>query len=188
MYKVISKKTLIFFFITLMINSILVFQTRANLKSITVQSRLDLRGLENIRIPMTPSDAEKASNLTLVNDGNRQDESCYYLSPKNNKELQISFMVQKGLIVRIDVKRNSPIKTLSGIGTGSSESKVKQVYGKNITQREHPYHGNAGNYLIFTPVDKADSDYQIIFETYQGKVITYRTGLKNAVRLIEGCS
>ena len=163
---------------------------------ITVNSQIDLKGLEAIRILMTPAQAQKAGEIELVNRGFlTPNESCYYLEPIDNEQLKIGLMVSQGKIVRIDVWYSSKIKTLSGAGIGSSTQEIKAIYGNKITQKPHPYIGNQGSYLIFTPEDdfdraahgKNDRSYAMIFETTNDIVDSYRVGRTEFVKLIEGC-
>ena len=176
------------FLLISLISVLLSHPSQAN-SALNVNSRIDLKGLGALRILMTPAEVEKVSGIKLVNEGAwPTNQRCYYLNPVNNKQLKIGFMVQQGKIVRIDIQRLSPIKTLSGAGNGFSVAQIKSLYGERITERVHPYIGERGSYLIFTPKDDFDRNYGIIFETYEGKVIQYRVGLEDAVSLIEGCN
>ena len=156
---------------------------------LTVDSRIDLKGLGVVRILMTPTQVEQVAGIKLVNQGAwATNDRCYYLHPVKNELLKIGFMVQQGKIVRIDVEPFSSIKTLSGAVNGISVAKVKAMYGDRLTERVHPYLGERGSYLIYTPKDKIDRNYGIIFETAEGKIVQYRVGLEDAVSLIEGCN
>jgi hypothetical protein len=53
---------------------------------------------------------------------------------------------------------------------------------------EHHYPPAGAHYMIFTPTDAADGDYQMLFETDGAKVTQFRVGLEEAVGQVEGCA
>lgn len=163
-------------------------------------SRLALDGIGSIRVGMTIAEAEKASGMRLYEPGRfRASEGCYYVQPQSQSP-KIAFMVFSGSssqrmnratdrIVRIDIDRDSPMRTLSGIGVGASEAQVKATYAGRIKVSEHPYTGrNGGKYLTYQPQHLADQRYSLIFETLNGKVVQFRSGFADAVAQIEGCA
>jgi hypothetical protein len=99
----------------------------------------------------------------------------------------LGFMFFYRHLVRIDVDKPG-IPTASGIQVGDSEEKVIQVYRDKIKVEPHKYGDANDHYLIYTPNDKADRSYQIVFESWDGKVTRYRVGKSDAVALVEGCA
>ncbi len=112
-------------------------------------------------------------------------EGCGYVIPQNHPG--IGLMITDGEVVRIDVS-DSSVRTLSGIGVGSTADDVYAAYGDQIVASPHPYLGDEGQYLTFVPRDEADAQYRLIFETGDDVVIAFRTGVMPEVDWIEGCS
>ncbi|MEP6572789.1 MAG: hypothetical protein ABJD11_08835 [Gemmatimonadota bacterium] len=99
----------------------------------------------------------------------------------------LRFMIEDGRIVRVDVD-STGIRTASGAEVGMTEEQIKAMYPGRITTQPHKYTGPEGHYLVYTPVDSADQNYRVIFET-DGKVVTtFRAGIRPAVEYVEGCS
>jgi len=110
---------------------------------------------------------------------------CSYLETRA-LPVGLNVMFNRQRVVRIEITEKNATKTASGIGIGDTEEKAKAAYPNRIRVEPHPY--TDGHYLVFTPADKADRDYGMIFETEQGRVTEFRAGLMNAVILIEGCA
>lgn len=161
--------------------------------------KLALDGIGPIRVGMTIAEAEKAAGIKLVEpDRFRANESCYYVQRQTGAP-QVGFMVFSGSgsktmdrnydrITRIDVDPGSSVTTLSGAGIGTTEAQVKAMYPGKIKATPHPYSGHdGGQYLTYMPRYLADQRYSLIFETYKGKVVRFRSGFADAVSQIEGC-
>ncbi|NJN48776.1 MAG: hypothetical protein HC805_01950 [Alkalinema sp. RL_2_19] len=172
----------------------------ANAQPLTNDSRLALDGIGAVRVGMTIAEAEQAAGITLFEPGNgRATESCYYVRPQGESP-NIAFMVFSGTdsqtmnrsrdrIVRVDIDRDSPIKTLSGVGVGTTAATIKTTYAGKIEESIHPYTGRSGGkYLTYKPSHLADQRYSLIFETLNGKVVQFRSGYADAVGQIEGCA
>lgn len=99
----------------------------------------------------------------------------------------VGLMFQKGRLVRIDVSEPG-IRTASEIGVGDTEEAVQRRYPGRLTVEPHFYTPETGHYLKYRPVNAADRDYGMVFETNNGRVTMFRTGTLAAVALIEGCS
>jgi hypothetical protein len=93
-------------------------------------------------------------------------------------------MFVRGKLARIDVHGN--LRTASGAGVGDTEERIKQLYPGKIRVDAHKYVED-GHYMRFIPVDPVDSGYELLFETYQGKVTSFRTGFREQVSWVEGC-
>ena len=77
---------------------------------------------------------------------------CFHIIFENLSLKNVGFMITNKHISRIEIDGES-IKTLSGIGIGDSEEKVKKVYKGKITIEPHQY-DEKGYYLIYKPKDK----------------------------------
>jgi len=163
---------------------------------LTVESKVSLNGIGDIRVGMNLPEAAMAtsSKLYVAYAGS---DSCYYLQTEG-KLKDVSFMVTKDevksrqqyitsdTIARIDIN-NPQVKTISGAKIGDSEAKIKSMYGNKIKVSPHEYNPK-GHYLTYIPEDKEDKNYRLIFET-DGKVVTtYRVGKLPEVSWIERCS
>ena len=148
--------------------------------------QVSLRGIGPVRYGMTVAEATRATGqpLSAVDSGNDNQWACGYVEPGATRG--VSFMTAEGRVVRADVS-NPTIRTLSGIGVGSSEADVRQAYGGRIVSAPHVYGDNGDVDLIFVPRDRADRDYRVVFEVIDGYVVTYRSGLYPAVTYVEGC-
>jgi hypothetical protein len=111
---------------------------------------------------------------------------CAYLATSKVPE-QIGLMFQRGRMVRIDVWKPG-IRTSSGAEVGDTEARILSLYGARITVRPHHYPPPGAHYMIFTPVDATERDYQLLFETDGVRVTGFRVGLVEAVAQVEGCA
>ncbi|HAJ60211.1 MAG TPA: hypothetical protein DCP31_13915 [Cyanobacteria bacterium UBA8543] len=82
---------------------------------------------------------------------------------------------------------NSRVSTVRGARIGDTESKIKSLYPGQIRVTRHHYQSN-GHYLIFTPKDRSEANYRIIFETDGNRVTNFRAGKLPEVEWVEGCS
>ena len=94
-------------------------------------------------------------------------------------------MVSGGRLVRIDFD-DARYVTRSGARIGMSEREIRAIYG----------HGRCGSSRIPIPIRRAviwscqarREPFGMIFETDNGRAISYRVGYWENVQLIEGCS
>ena len=142
-----------------------------------------LRRVGPVQVGMTIAQARVALGDSSAT--GTADECTYLESAKLPSG--VAAMLSKGSVVRIDV-RSTQVRTASGVGLNDTEDRVRAAYKGHIKVAPHPYEGDDGHYLIYTPSDSADRQYQIIFETYKGKVTSYRVGILPHVGYIEGCS
>jgi len=110
---------------------------------------------------------------------------CSYLESKA-LPAKVGIMFNKQRVVRVDIDEGSKFRTASGVGIGDTEERIKAAYRGQI--RVEPHHYTDGHYLIYTPTDKADRGFGMLFETEAGRVSTFRIGLMDAVVLVEGCA
>lgn len=169
--------------LTLAVSSLTVSTVVAKAK-LTNQAKLFINGIGTVRVGMTVSQAAKAAGTKLV--GDSPNNNCYYVKPQNEPK-NISFMVTKGRISRVDVRQNTQITTLKGAKIGDTEAQIKSLYPEQIQVTPHKY-VQGGHYLTFIPKDRADQNYRVVFET-DGKFVTqFRSGKLPEVEFVEGCS
>jgi hypothetical protein len=158
-----------------------------SLAKLSNQSKLLLNGIGDVPIGLTVSETAKAAGVKLVSlDDSSPKESCYYLKPQKTLK-DVGFMVIDGRVARVDVWSGSKITTLRGAKIGDSEARIKSLYPGQIKVTPHKY-VTSGHYLTFTPKDKADSNYRVVFETDGKRVTQMRSGKLPEVEYIEGCS
>ena len=157
-----------------------------NLQShLTENSKVAINGIGPIRVGMTVDEASQSANVHLIqtlSGGESQD--CFYFKPEHGLD-DVQFMVTQGHISRVDIF-NDQITTFSGAKIGDSESRIMSLYPGQIQVQPHEYIQN-GHYLIFTPKDRADQDYRVVFETDGDHVTSFRSGKIPEVTAVEGC-
>ena len=153
-------------------------------------SRLRLDGIGPVMVGMTLDEASAAAGMplrTVPNSDRVGAGSCAYARPEGGPT-GLSFMVLNGRIARIDVGGNSAIRTLSGIGTGSTEVEVQATYPGRISAQPNPYSGHRGGRdLVYQP-DEGSRHLALRFRTDGGRVGSFRSGLHGAVMAPEGCA
>jgi hypothetical protein len=97
----------------------------------------------------------------------------------------LGLMFRKNRVVQVDVS-SANFQTASGAQVGDTEEKIKALYPERITVEPHPYDPD-GHYLIYSPSEKSDRGFGMVFETDGKKVTMFRTGTQPAIALIEGC-
>jgi hypothetical protein len=158
---------------------------------LTAQSKMAVNGIGPVRIGMPLTKAIDATQASWsVESAIDENNDCRYAHLENAPKGKdgypaLSFMVVDGIVVRAEVERRG-ITTVSGIGVGDSEQKVKDTYPGKITVETHPY-DEKGHYLIYTPTEPKDAKFRLIFETDGKTVMSYRAGRVPEVRWIEGC-
>jgi hypothetical protein len=161
-----------------------------NLKSrvagLSSNSSLTLRGIGAVQIGMTVAEAAKAAGQPLTRGKPAPGGNCSTVTPTASIA-GVNFMVIGDRIARIDVRKSSPITTLSGAKIGDSEARIKQLYPGQISVTPHKYRPE-GRYLTYTPKDAKDSSYRLIFETDGKQVTDFRSGRLPEVTWVEGCS
>jgi hypothetical protein len=144
-------------------------------------SPVTLQGIGPLRIGL--SLAEIRRRFGAVSEyGPHPDGDCeYFRAPAFPG---VSMMVQEGRVVRIDID-DPRYRTRSGAHVGMSERRIRAIYGRQMVVEEHPYTHPQGKYLVY---EARSEPYSMIFETDNGRAISFRVGLADYVSLIEGCS
>jgi len=152
--------------------------------NISANDTVSTAGLGPIRIGMNPQEANIAAGYGLELDF--IDDACYYLSPEPVLS-NVGFMVADGTIARVDIFAGSNITTRSGARIGMTKAQIIGLFGDKIKTSGHPY-VTGGEYLTFVPVDEADKNFRVIFETDENGIVTsFRSGRLPEVGWIEGC-
>ncbi len=154
---------------------------------LTSASRLRLDGIGPVLVGMTLAEATVAAGVPVRIDP-RTDlgRGCAHAFADGGPQ-DLRFMVVDGRIVRVEVGR-SPIRTLSGIGTGSTVDEVLATYPNRIRVQPNPYSGHLGGRDLLYVTDEESSHLGLMFETDGQRVHTFRSGFLGAVMAPEGCS
>ena len=142
---------------------------------------LTAQGLGPVRIGMSLKQVQKALGKTLKYNKYDEDSDCAYAERPDKKA---SFMFFNYRLVRIDVEERG-ITSVEGAEVGMTEAALKKLHGKEAEISAHPYGGPDDHY--FKILQKAKNRL-LIFETWEGRVESFRIGTLEAAPLIEGCS
>jgi hypothetical protein len=112
---------------------------------------------------------------------------CAFVIPKSAPP-GLSLMIRNDTVARVDID-STTVATDRGARVGDSEARVLGLYHGVVRVAPHPYATPAmpnARYLIVDSPD--DSLHRLLFETDGHRVISFRTGHRAAVDLIEGCA
>ncbi|MYG99213.1 MAG: hypothetical protein F4011_02225 [Acidimicrobiaceae bacterium] len=137
-------------------------------------------GLDTVHFGMTAAEAQEAAGTVLVPAG--PTGSCYHVVPHDAPE-GIVFLVHQGTIERVDIN-GGPITTRSGVGVGSPETMVTDLFGDSI-ERQVRVDGTVD--LVFVPSDPGDRNYRVVFNVSEGAVRAFKSGRLPQVMLDTGC-
>ena len=137
-------------------------------------------GLDTVTFGMTVTQAQQAAGTVLVPAG--PTGRCYHVVPHDAPE-GIVFLVHEGTIERVDIN-SGPVKTRSGVGVGSPETMVTDLFGDSI-ERQVRVDGTVD--LVFVPSDPGDRNYRVVFNVSGGEVRAYKSGRVPQVMLDTGC-
>ncbi|MCY3648334.1 MAG: hypothetical protein F4Y99_14060 [Acidimicrobiaceae bacterium] len=144
------------------------------------RSTVSTVGLDEVHFGMTVAAAQQAAGTVLVPAG--PTGACYHVVPHDAPD-GIVFLVHSGTIERVDIN-SGPITTRSGVGVGSPESMVTDLFGDRI-EREVRVDGTVD--LVFVPRDAGDQDYRVVFNISEGAVRAFKSGRLPMVMLDTGC-
>ena len=144
------------------------------------RSTVSTVGLDTVHFGMTVAAAQEAAGTVLVPAG--PTGACYHVVPFDAPE-GIVFLVHEGTIERVDIN-SGPITTRSGVGVGSPESMVTDLFGDSI-EREVRVDGTVD--LVFVPRDAGDQKFRVVFNIAEGVVRAYKSGRVPQVMLDTGC-
>ena len=144
------------------------------------RSTMSTVGLDTVHFGMTVADAQQAAGTVLVPAG--PTGRCYHVVPHDAPE-GIVFLVYEGTIERVDIN-SGPITTRSGVGVGSPETMVTDLFGDSI-ERQVRVDGTVD--LVFVPSDPGDRNYRVVFNVSGGEVRALKSGRLPQVMLDTGC-
>lgn len=137
-------------------------------------------GIGPLQVGMPLAVASRALGEQLV----VHEPGCDHVNPATMPD-GILLMVIDDTVARVEVD-SAGVPTGEGAQVGDSESRVLELYGARARIEPHKYTYPDGHYVVVTP--PGDTLHRIIFETFKGRVTTYRAGRVPAVQLVEGCS
>lgn len=132
-------------------------------------SSISTVGLDTVNFGMTVFQAERAAGTAMT--PCEPVSECYRVTPVDAPE-GISFVVHEGTIERVDIA-SGPITTVSGVGVGTEESRIIELFGDQI---EREPIDDATTDLVFVPTDETDAAFRVIFTISDGVVQTFRSG------------
>ena len=138
-------------------------------------------GLGEVTFGMTVAQAQAAAGTDLINCAPTSD--CYRVTPAQGPE-GISFLVTDNTIERVDIVAG-PLTTRSGIGIGSTEDEIINLFGDRI---ETQVNDDSSVDLIFVPRDDSDAEFRVIFTVRDGAVETFRSGRIPQVTVQNPCA
>ncbi len=148
--------------------------------TLSSRSTVSTVGLDTVNFGMTVAQAQKAAGTVLVPAG--PTGPCYHVVPHDAPE-GIVFLVHEGTIERVDINSGS-ITTRSGVGVGSRETMVTDLFGDAI-ERQVRIDGTVD--LVFVPQDPGDRNYRVVFNISEGAVRALKSGRLPQVMLDTGC-
>jgi len=150
-------------------------------------SRLRLDGIGPVWLGMSLDEASSATGQAIrVDPRTDRGRGCAHAIADGGPP-NLRFMVVNGRIARVEAGPG-PVRTLAGVGAGSTEAEVLAAYPDRIRVQPNPYTGHLGGKdLIYMP-DEASRHLSMLFEVSDGRVRTFRSGWDPAVMAPEGCS
>lgn len=155
--------------------------------SLASVNALGFDGLAPVRIGMTVHRVEHVlhAKLALLFPSDDSPDGCAMASLAGREDA-LSYMFENGRVTRFDVGREnikSAIRTVRGIGIGSSIVELRRAYGKRAKSSHNAYDNRWLDFEIKSPDAKA----AIVFETEHGRVVRIRAGRLPAAEYIEDC-
>lgn len=144
-------------------------------------STISTVGLDEVDFGMTVIQAEEATNTRMI--ACSPPSECYRVTPADAPD-GISFVVTAGTIERVDIV-GGPITTRSGVGVGTTQERVMELFGEQIETSVNP---DSSVDLIFVPLDEGDDQFRVIFTIRDGVVDTYRSGRVPMVLDLDPCA
>lgn len=139
---------------------------------LSADSLVHIRGVGDVAVGMTVSEASMAAGFPLVPAGAIADPSCYRVAPQGGIA-GVSFVVAEGTIATVEID-GAPITTSSGAGVGDTEDEIKGLFPDRLQSEPRPEGG--GNLLVFVPRSADDAGYRVVFVTDGEVVLRYRAG------------
>jgi hypothetical protein len=107
---------------------------------------------------------------------------CWYLR-YHAGGADFDLMIIRGIVVRIELKGASTLRTLSGASLASSEAELARLYGAGLERQPHKY--DPGGHTL--TLKSSDGSLGLRFETSHGKVTAIQSGPWEHLHYVEGC-
>ena len=137
-------------------------------------------GFGAVTFGLTVAGAQQAAGTAMIALGAESD--CYRVVAHRGPE-GVTFLVHEGTIERVDVD-SGPVTTRSGVGIGTAESTITDLFGDKIQSQPRP---DGSTDLIFVPVDPGDRNYRVVFNVVDGAVRSFKSGKIPVVLTDTGC-
>lgn len=149
--------------------------------TLSANSSVSTVGLDEVQFGMSLTAAQEAAGtaftpLTPVGD-------CYLVEPDEAPD-GITFWVTAGTIERVDITEPF-VTTRSGFGVGNTEQEILDWQPDQIEIT--PLADGSGNLLTFVPVDEADAQFRVVFQTNGAQVVKFWSGRLPIVNELDGC-
>lgn len=143
-------------------------------------SPVSTAGLGAVTFGLTVAQAQEAAGTAMIAQGAESD--CYRVVAHRGPE-GVTFLVHEGTIERVDID-SGPVTTRSGVGIGTAESTVIDLFGDKIQRQSRP---DGSTDLLFVPVDAGDRNYRVVFNVANGAVLSFKAGKIPMVLTDTGC-
>ena len=147
---------------------------------LNADSPVSTAGLGSVTFGMTVAGARQAAGTAMI--ALEPESDCYRIVPHRGPE-GITFLVREGMIERVDIN-SGPVTTLSGVGIGTAEATVTDLFGDKIQSQSRP---DGSTDLIFVPVDPGDRNYRVVFNVSDGVVRSFKSGKMPLILTDTGC-
>ena len=108
---------------------------------------------------------------------------CWYLRYQGGSSA-FDLMIIGGSVVRIELKGESRLHTVSGAHIGTTEGELKAMYGARLDIQPHKYDPKGHTITL----KSSGGDHGLRFETSEGRVTAIQAGPWEHLNYVEGCS
>ena len=137
-------------------------------------------GFGAVTFGLTVAGAQQAAGTAMIALGAESD--CYRVVAHRGPE-GVTFLVHEGTIERVDID-SGPVTTRSGVGIGTAESTITDLFGDKIRSQTRP---DGSTDLVYVPVDPGDRNYRVVFNVVDGAVRSFKSGKIPVVLTDTGC-
>ena len=137
-------------------------------------------GFGAVTFGLTVAGAQQAAGTAMI--ALEAESDCYRVVAHRGPE-GVTFLVHEGTIERVDID-SGPVTTRSGVGIGTAESTITDLFGDKIQSQTRP---DGSTDLIYVPVDPGDRNYRVVFNVVDGAVRSFKSGKIPVVLTDTGC-
>lgn len=121
---------------------------------------MTFQGVGPAKLGMSERALARALGGKLSEPQDFEDQGCHQ-APRDGGPPDLVYMIEDGLLTRIDVWAESPIKTDAGIGIGSTETEVRAAYGR-LVRAEPDAYDDGQRWLTVQSLDRRGALYFMI--------------------------